>query len=312
MTQISAILVKELREKTGAGMMDCKKALVESEGDFEKAIESLRTKGLAAAAKKSGRSASEGLVAALCKDNKGVVVEVNSETDFVAKNTQFQDLVSDIINIAYINKDISLEALKASKNNKTGKTIDEDIVNAIAVIGENINLRRIDQIEVSKGIVAGYIHNEIKPGFGKIAVIIGLESEGDKEKLFNLAKQLSMHIAAARPEALSVSEIDNNNVEKEKKIFAEQARNSGKPDNIIEKMVEGRVKKYYEEVVLLEQLFVIDGKTKISDVVANFAKEINASIKITKFIRYELGEGIEVERGDFAAEVMSTAGIKKD
>ncbi|NRB11488.1 MAG: elongation factor Ts [Rickettsiaceae bacterium] len=301
---ISASLVKDLREKTGAGMMDCKKALVEANGNFDEAISWLRKKGLSAAAKKAGRVAAEGLVATVVIDNKGAAIELNSETDFVAKNESFQGLVKDVANCAIDCK--NLEELKA-KNTSSSKTVDELVTENIATIGENLNLRRMKCVQVNNGIIASYIHNSVTEGMGKIAVLVALESSGDKEKLMELGKQIAMHIAAARPECLNKENVDQALVQKEKDIFTEQSKASGKPDNIIEKMVEGRIRKFLEEIVLLEQTFVIDGKTKVSEVIANKAKELSTTIELTDYVRFELGAGIEKEQTNFADEVASVS-----
>jgi elongation factor Ts len=297
---INASTVKELREKTGAGMMDCKRALLEANGDFEQAIDWLRKKGLSNAAKKADRVAAEGLTGVKVEGTKGVIIEVNSETDFVARNEKFQDLVRNIANLALNNSD--LEKLKSAKLNN-GKTVDEEIVENIATIGENLSLRRIDSIKVGDGVIGNYVHNKVADGLGKISVIVGIESSGDKTKLATLGKQIAMHIAAAKPQSLDSGSLDQSLVERERDIFTDQSKASGKPDNIIEKMVEGRIRKFYEEVVLLEQIFVIDGKTKVSDVVANFSKELGCPINVTGFVRYELGEGIAQEEKNFADEV---------
>lgn len=300
---INATDVKNLREKTGAGMMDCKKALVETNGNFDKAIDWLRAKGLAAASKKSGRVAAEGLTSVNIKDNTAVIVEVNSETDFVAKNVQFQKLVREITDLALSNN--SLESLKQAKT-ASGKTVEEEILNNVATIGENMSLRRIDSITVLNGIVTSYIHNMVADNLGKIAVIVGLESEAsDKEKLLNLGHKLAMHIAANNPQSIDAASLDQAIIEREKSIFTEQSKLSGKPDDIIEKMVEGRIRKFLAEVVLLEQNFLFDDKLTITQVLKNAEKELGAAIKITKFVRYELGEGIIQEEKNFADEVAS-------
>lgn len=301
---ITATLVKTLREKTGAGMMDCKKALTETNGDFENAVDWLRTKGLAAAAKKAGRVAAEGLTAVMVDGTIGAVVEVNSETDFVARNEKFQALVSGIAKLALKASDI--EALKNAVM-PSGKSVAEEIVESVATIGENISLRRLEVLKVNSGVVASYIHNLVSEGLGKISVLVALESTADESKLLALGKQIAMHIAAARPQSLTIDNLDPAIVGRERDIFSEQARASGKPDSIIEKMVEGRIRKFYEEAVLLEQIFVIDGETKIKDVVANAAKEFGAPVTLKAFARFELGEGIEQEETDFAAEVAAVA-----
>jgi len=296
----SASAVKDLREKTGAGMMDCKKALVATEGNFEAAIDWLRTKGLSNAAKKADRIAAEGLTAVKVEGMVGAIIEVNSETDFVARNEKFQDLVKNIASLALNCADI--EELKSAKFG-SGKTVAEEVVENVATIGEHISLRRVQTVKVSDGVIGSYVHNAVTPGLGKISVILALESTGDKEKLANLGKQIAMHIAAAKPASLNVEALDQALITREKNIFMEQAKASGKPDNIIEKMVEGRIRKFYEEVVLLEQIYIIDGKTKISEMLANISKEIGAPVSLTNFVRFELGEGIELEEKNFADEV---------
>jgi len=300
MTQISAEHIKTLRETTGAGMLDCRKALAETGGNMEEAIDWLRKKGLSAAAKKSGRVAAEGVVAVAVKGNKGAAIELNSETDFVARNEQFQALASKIAGLA-LDQGQDVEALKAAVAN--------DVTNAIATIGENMNLRRCAVLSVSKGVVCSYVHNAVAPNMGKIAILLAVESEGAAEKVEAFGKQIAMHIAAARPDALTTADVDAGKLERERAIFREQAQASGKPADVIEKMVEGRVRKYYEEVVLMEQLFVIDGKTKISQVVADAAKTVGAPVKLTGFVRFQLGEGIEKQQSDFAAEVAAAANV---
>jgi elongation factor Ts len=302
MAEITASLVKDLREKTGAGMMDCKRALAETNGNLEEAVDWLRKKGLSAAAKKSTRTAAEGLVGVFVKDNKGAIIELNAETDFVARNEKFQILVKEITKIAY-EQDGDISQITAAKYPLTGKTVADEITESIAVIGENMNLRKASCIKVSNGVVAQYAHNTVAEGLGKIGVIVGLESSGNKEKLLELGKRIAMHIAASKPESLDIENVSLASIQKEKDIFAEQARNSGKTDDIIEKMVEGRIRKYYTEVVLLEQLFVMDNKTKISEVLKQAENEVGAPIRISSFVRFELGEGIEVEQTNFADEV---------
>lgn len=301
---ITASMVKELREKTGAGMMDCKKALVEAKEDFEGAVDWLRTKGLAAAAKKAGRVAVEGLTAVAINGTKGAVVEINSETDFVSRNEMFQKLVKEIAQIAVNHGD--LESLKSAKA-ATGKTVEEEIVVNVATIGENLNLRRMQTVGVNDGVIASYVHNPSADGMGRISVLVALESTGDKTKLMEVGKQIAMHVAAAKPQSLNKEGVDPSLIQKEKDIFTEQSRESGKPDNIIEKMIEGRIRKFLEEIVLLDQAFVIDGKTKISDVIANLAKELGAPVKLKDFARFEIGEGIEKEETNFADEVAAVA-----
>jgi elongation factor Ts len=302
---MSASLIKDLRERTGAGMMDCKKALDENAGNVDAAIDWLRKKGLASAAKKSGRVAAEGLVAVAVSGNSAAVVELNSETDFVARNDQFQALVAEVANVALNTGDV--EALKNQKT-ASGKTVSEAVTEAIATIGENMNLRRSAKLSVKEGIVATYVHSAVKAGLGKIGVLVALESAGKKEALEALGKQIAMHIAAAKPEALNREQVDSSNLERERNVLRDQALASGKPAEVVEKMIEGRIRKYYEEVVLLEQLFVIDGKTKISDVVKAAEKDAGSAITLAAFERFALGEGIEKAEDDFAAEVAKAAG----
>ncbi|MBK1836167.1 elongation factor Ts [Azospirillum sp. YIM B02556] len=307
MAEITASLVKDLREKTGAGMMDCKKALNETQGDLEGAVDWLRKKGLAAAAKKSGRVAAEGLVAVATAGTKGAVVEVNAETDFVARNDKFQAFAAKCAELALATGG-DVEALKAAAYPGTSHTAQDELTSLIATVGENMNLRRSVTLSVSAGVVVSYVHSAIAPGLGKIGVLVALESTGDAAKLAELGKQIAMHIAAARPDALDIADVDSSSLERERNVLAEQARASGKPENIIEKMVEGRVRKFYEEVCLLEQTYVIDGETKVRKVVENTAKDIGAPVKVTGFTRFALGEGIEKAQSDFAAEVAAAAG----
>lgn len=303
MTAISADMIKTLRESTGAGMLDCRKALTESNGNMEEAIDWLRKKGLSAAAKKSGRVAAEGLVAVAVEGTKGAVIELNAETDFVGRNEQFQKLAGSIAEFALRNTLEDVEQLKKAKCPKSGQTIEEQVSGAIATIGENMTLRRVALLGVNKGIVSSYVHNAVAPGMGKIGVLVALETEGDVSQAEALGKQIAMHIAAARPEALTTAEVDAAKLDRERALYREQAAASGKPADVVEKMVEGRVRKYYEEVVLMEQLFVVDGKTKISQVVADAAKTVGAPVKLNGFVSYRLGEGIEKQASDFAAEV---------
>lgn len=305
MAEITAALVKELREKSGAGMMDCKKALGETSGDLEAAIDWLRKKGLAAAAKKAGRVASEGLVGVVAEGTKGALVEVNSETDFVARNENFQSFVTAVTKLALAAGDV--EALKAAKLPE-GLTVTEKLTQLVATIGENMSLRRVATVSVNSGVVASYMHNAAAAGIGKIGVLVGLESTGDAAKLAALGKQIAMHIAAANPQALDISAVNPADLERERDVLAEQARASGKPEEIIAKMVEGRLRKYYEDVVLLEQLYVIDGESRVKQVIEKAAKEIGAPVKLTGFVRMALGEGIEKEQKDFAAEVAAQLG----
>lgn len=302
MTDITAAMVKELRETTSAGMLDCKKALVEMNGDMEQAVDWLRKKGLASAAKKASRIAAEGLVAVAVDGNKGAVVEVNSETDFVAKNEIFQEYVADAAIVALMHKGEVCD-MKTFQCPKVHKSFEERLTDMIAKIGENMNLRRAKMVEVSDGVVSSYIHNAAGTNIGKIGVLVALESTGDKAKLAELGKHIAMHVAASNPLFLSIADVDSAAVEHEKLIFAEQAKASGKPENIIEKMVEGRVKKYYDEVVLEEQAYIMDPDKKVKDIVANTAKEIGAPIKLTEFVCFKLGEGLQKKEEDFASEV---------
>jgi elongation factor Ts len=296
MAGITAAMVKELRDTTGAGMMDCKAALGETNGDIEAAVDWLRKKGLSKAAKKAGRTAAEGLVAvALEEDAKGatgVLVEVNSETDFVARNDLFQSMVRDVAQTA-ISVRGDVDKLRVETFPGAGKSVDEHIAGMVGKIGENMSLRRAAGITVEEGVVASYVHGQVTDGAGKIGVLVGLKSSGAKDKLKALGKHIAMHIAAARPLSSRVEDLDPVVVEREKSILAEQARTSGKPENIIEKMVEGRLRKFYEESVLLEQIFVIDSETKVGKVIENVAKEIGAPVELVGFARFELGDGVE-------------------
>ncbi len=302
MTNITAALVKELRDKTGAGMMDCKKALQENAGDMEAAVDWLRSKGLAAAAKKAGRVAAEGLVAVDADGTAGAVVEVNSETDFVARNEQFQGFVA---NMAALAKSAGgdIAALQAADYPGTGRNVADELTQLIATIGENMSLRRAAVINVDSGVVGSYVHGAVRPGMGRIGVLVGLNSAGDSAKLAELGKQIAMHIAAASPESVSVDDLDPAAVERERSVLVEQARESGKPENIIEKMVEGRLRKFYEEVVLQQQTWVHDGERTVAKVLEDAGREVGAEVKITAFVRFSLGEGIEKQEADFAAEV---------
>lgn len=305
MAEITASLVKELREQSGAGMMDCKKALQENDGDLEAAVDWLRKKGLSAAAKKSGRVAADGLVAVATSGETAAVVELNAETDFVARNEQFQDMVAKLADLALEHGD-DVESLK--KAELDGKSVEDSLTNLIATIGENMMLRRCARLSVDNGVVATYTHNALAPNRGKIGVLVALESEGDKAKLEELGRQLAMHVAAARPEALDIESVDTAALDRERDVIAEQARASGKPEEIIEKMVEGRLRKYYEQVVLLEQTYVIDGESKVKQVLENAAKDVGADVKLAGYVRFELGEGVEKKDDDFAAEVAAMTG----
>lgn len=301
MAAITAALVKDLREKSGAGMMDCKKALAETDGDIEGAIDWLRKKGLAAAAKKAGRVAAEGLVGVAVSGTSAAVVEVNSETDFVARNEIFQGYVAKVAELG-LKANGSIEALAAMPFAE-GRNVQEQLTFMVGTIGENMHLRRISSLSVSSGVVAAYVHAQVAPGLGKIGVLVALESTGSTAVLEALGKQIAMHVAAANPLFLDVSSVDAGSLARERDVLSEQARASGKPEEIISKMVDGRIRKYYEEAVLLEQIFVIDGENKIAKVVANAEKDAGAPIKLTGFVRMCLGEGIEKEESDFAAEV---------
>jgi elongation factor Ts len=302
MPEITAALVKELREKTGAGFLDCKKALAETEGNIEAAVDWLRKKGLAAAAKKSGRVAAEGLIGVASAPQIAAMVEVNAETDFVARNEQFQVFVTTVAGITLTVGD-DLAAIAAAPFPGTERTVAEQMTHLIATIGENITLRRASRLTVLHGVVATYVHQPLKPGLGKIGVLVAVEAASEFEGLELLGRQIGMHVAAARPEALDIDSVDPAALEREKAVLKEQARQSGKPDAIIEKMVEGRIRKYYEEVVLLEQVWVHDGESRVKAVVAK------SGAKLTGFTRFQLGEGIDKPTGDFAAEVAAAAGV---
>ena len=307
MAEITAAMVKELRETTGAGMLDCKKALVEANGNMDEAVDWLRKKGLASAAKKSSRIAAEGLVAVKVEGNKGAVVEVNSETDFVAKNDIFQAYVEDAAKVALATGS-DVEAMKNFVEN--GKTFAERLTDMIARIGENMNLRRAKTVSVNNGLVCSYVHNAARDGLGKIGVLVALESNAaDKAKLADLGKHIAMHIAATAPIALNIAGVPSEAVEHEKSIFAEQAAASGKPANIIEKMIEGRIRKFYEEVVLEEQAYIMDPDKKVKAVVADAAKDLGADVKLADYAFFKLGDGLQKKEEDFAAEV--NAQLKK-
>jgi elongation factor Ts len=305
MAEITASMVRELRERTGAGMMDCKKALTESGGDMEAAIDWLRKKGLSAAAKKSGRVAAEGLIGVASAPNRAAMVEVNAETDFVARNELFQNFVAAVAELALsVGEDI--EALKAAtfpgvpellEGGHAHRSVQEQLTHLIATIGENMSIRRARVLQVPSGTVATYVHNAVKPGLGKIGVLVALEAANEIEAMESLGRQIGMHVAATSPTALDISGVEMSELEREKAVLREQAAGSGKPPEIIEKMIEGRIRKYYEEVVLLEQVWVHDGETRVKQVVAK------SGGKLAGFARFKLGEGIQKESGDFAAEV---------
>ena len=307
MAQISASMVKELRGRTGAGMLDCKKALVESDGDIEAAGEWLRKKGLAAAAKKSGRVTAEGLVGLRTEGARGALVEVNAETDFVARNENFQAFVGAAADVA-LGVGGDLDALKAADYPDSARTVEGELTNLIATIGENMTLRRAAGLSVDEGVVASYMHNSAAPGLGKIGILVGMKSAAEPGALQQLGKQVAMHVAASSPRAVTAEDLDAETVEKEREILREQAAASGKPPEIVEKMIEGRLRKFYEDVVLMSQTWVIDGESKVSKVIEAAAKDLGTPIEITGFVRYQLGEGVERKEGDFAAEVAQLAG----
>ncbi|KXV23906.1 elongation factor Ts [Gluconobacter japonicus] len=302
MAEITAALVRELREKTGAGMMDCKKALTEAAADMEAAIDWLRTKGLSQAAKKSGRTTAEGLVGVVSGPNRAAMVEVNAETDFVGRNEAFQAFVEQVAQVALeVGED--LEAIKAAKV-PSGRTVADELTHLIATIGENMSIRRARVLSVESGVVASYVHSALRPGIGKIGVLAALQAPSESDALLTLGRQIGMHVAATRPAALDVASVDPESLERERTVLIEQARDSGKPEAIIEKMVEGRIRKFYEEVVLLEQVWVLDGESRVAKVVDK------SGAKLVGFERFQLGEGIEKEENDFAAEVAAAAGTK--
>jgi len=302
MADVSAALVKELRDKTGAGMMDCKRALGDTGGDIEAAVDWLRTKGLAAAAKKSGRVAAEGLVGVATRGLAGAVVEVNSETDFVARNELFQAFVRTVGGLA-VGASGDVEALKDAPYPGTGRTVAGELTELVARIGENLVLRRSHRLAVTQGVVASYVHNSLAPGLGKIGVLVALESAAGEEALAALGRQLAMHVAAATPLYLDVAAVPAVALERERAVLREQAKEAGKTEAIVDRMVEGRLRKFYEEAVLLEQVFVIDGESRVGKVVEAAAKTAGAPIRVTGFVRFVLGEGVEKPQSDFAAEV---------
>ena len=308
MAEITASLVKELREKTGAGMMDCKKALGEVAGDLEKAVDWLRTKGLSSAAKKAGRIAAEGLVGVAANGTRGAVVEINAETDFVGRNETFQKFVAATARIA-LDQSGDMTKIVAAPFPGSSRDVQGELTHLIATIGENMSVRRAAMLSVSDGVVVAYTHNAVAPDLGKIGVLVALESTGDKSKLAALAKQLAMHVAATNPQSLTIADLDQAAIERERAVLAEKAGQSGKAADIIAKMVEGGLRKFHQEVVLLEQAFVIDGKTKVSKVVEDAAKQVGGPVRLVGFLRFALGEGIEKKQEDFAAEV--AAQLKK-
>jgi len=302
MAEVTAALVKELREKTGAGMMDCKRALGESGGDIEAAVDWLRKKGLSAAAKKAGRVAAEGLIGVATRGPVGAVVEVNSETDFVARNQAFQSFVRTVSELA-LDGNGEIDALKESEFPGTGRTVLEEQTHLIATIGENIVLRRMRRLSTEAGGVFSYVHNLLGPGLGKIGVLVTLASSASAARLAELGKQLAMHIAAANPLYLDIASVPQAALDRERAVLREQAQASGKSDSVVERMVEGRLRKFYEEFVLLEQIFVVDQETKISKVIEQAGRTAGAPLRVESFVRFALGEGVERQPTDFAAEV---------
>ena len=305
----SASMVKELREKSGAGMMDCKKALIETECNMDDAIDWLRKQGLSAVAKKSSRVAAEGLIGVTIKDTKGSMIEINSETDFVARNELFQSFVKTCSDLVLTSKS-NIDVLKNLTFSNSDNTVDQELKNNIATIGENMNIRRIEYIEVSEGVLVSYVHNKVSEDLGKLGVIVAIESKANKDKLLEVGKQIAMHIAATSPKSLNIDDLDTNLVDREKEVLIDQAVSSGKPKDIAEKIVQGRMKKFFQDVVLNEQVSVIDGETKIKDIIKNLSKELGTQVILKDFKILKLGEGIEVAENDFAAEVAATAGIK--
>jgi len=305
MSLITAALVKELRDKTGAGMMDCKNALVETNGNIEESVDWLRKKGISGAEKKSSRTAADGVVTVSVSDNAAALVEINSETDFVSRNPDFQKFAKNVSSIA-LNSGSNLDELKNAKYLDSGKTVKDALTDLIGLIGENIVIRRTVLFNSSTNILSSYIHGQIDEGLGKIGVILSIESNGDVDKIKELGKKLAMHIAASKPVAISSKDVDPSIIDRERKILIEQAKDSGKPDNIIEKMVEGRISKFFSEITLLDQTWVMDGESKVSKVIENIEKEISCNIVIKDFKYFILGEGIEIETKDFATEVAET------
>jgi elongation factor Ts len=306
MAEITAALVKDLRARTGAGMMDCKRALIETGGDIEAGIDWLRKKGLAAAAKKGGRLTADGLVGICVDQGRGALVEINTETDFVSRNPDFQTFVASVARLA-LETGGDLEVLKRSPYPDTGRSVEEQLTHLIATMGENMNLRRVAVLSAEPGVVGAYVHNALSPAVGKIGVIVALQSDAPVQALEPIAKQLAMHIAAASPAFVAREDVDSRLLDRERSVLAEQARATGKPEAIIEKMVEGRLRRYYEEVCLLDQTFVIDGESKVSDVIERVAKETGKPLKVVAFQQFVLGEGLEKREEDFAAEVAKTA-----
>ena len=307
MAEITAGLVKELRQRTGAGMMECKTALIETDGDIEAAVDWLRKKGLAAAVKKSARAAADGLIGAVVEGGRGALVEVNAETDFVARNQRFQDFVGAVTRLA-LAAGGDLDRLRAMDYPGTGRTVDEEATHLVSTVGENILVRRTAALSSEAGLLATYVHNRSAPGLGKIGVLLALESEAEGDRLATLGKHMAMHVAAASPQYLSVADIDPAALSRERDVLAEQARASGRPEEIVAKMVEGRLRKYYEDVVLLEQSYVIEGESKVAQAVDAAAKELGVAVRVAGFVRFALGEGVAKAADDFAAEVAKLTG----
>ena len=305
---LSASIIKELRQKSGAGMMDCKKALTENDGNMEEAIDWLRKQGLSAVAKKSGRVAAEGLIGVTINNNSGAMVEINSETDFVARNELFQNFVKTCSNLVLSTKN-DIEALKNLPFPNSNRTVNQELANNIATIGENMNIRRVEFLEVSEGILVSYVHNNVADGLGRLGVLVALESKAKNNDLLETGKQVAMHIAATSPKSLNIEDLDPQIVEREREVLIDQAMASGKPKEIAEKMVQGRMNKFYQEVVLNEQVSVLDGETKIKDLIKKLSSDINHDVKIKGFKILKLGDGIEISENNFAADVAATAGI---
>lgn len=307
MAGITAADVKTLRERSGAGMMDCKKALVECNGDIEAAIDFLRKKGLAAAAKKSGRVAAEGVIGVCVNGTCGTLLEVNAETDFVGRNDLFQKFVKDATELAN-KKQANIDDLKTVDYPETGRNVADELLHLISIIGENMGLRRVAHLSVNDGVIAHYVHNKVADDMGRVGVLVALESKADKAKLLDLGKKIAMHVAAANPQSVTIDGLDPEVVARERDVVTEQAKNSGKPEQFVQKIVDGRLRKFYEEVVLLEQDFVMDNTKKIKDVVADVAKELGTPVILKEFVKFVLGEGIEKKTVDFAAEVAAQLG----
>ena len=305
---LSASTIKELREKSGAGMMDCKKALTETDGNMEEAIDWLRKQGLSAVAKKSGRVAAEGLIGVTINNNSGAMVEINSETDFVARNELFQNFVK-ICSTLVLSSKNDIEELQKLPFPNSDRTVNQELANNIATIGENMTIRRVEFLEVSEGILVSYVHNNVADGLGRLGVLVALESKAENNNLLETGKQVAMHIAATSPKSLNIEDLDPQIVEREREVLIDQAMASGKPKEIAEKMVQGRMNKFYQEVVLNEQVSVVDGETKIKDLIKKLSSDINHDVKIKGFKILKLGDGIEVGESNFAADVAATAGI---